>query len=210
MVEKYGWRFIDELVWVKSGLPGSWNNRLRNEFEPVFWFAKDNVDIVEREIEEGKSDEKEEILVDEYGSVFHFSKQEKIRFYPKSVGNISKNVVKYSPFNKNKSKTGNIAISGPSVKSIARPGNVIRAAGNNESWGHPAMFPVKIPEFFIKLTTQRGDKVLDPFLGSGSTLIAAEKTKRACFGIDLQPKYVDIVLTRWEEFTGQKAVKING
>ena len=210
MVEEYGWRFIDELVWIKPGLPGGWKNRLRNEFEPVFWFAKDGVDFIEREIEEGKGDEEEEILVDEYGSVFHFSKQEKIRFYPKSVGKISERVRKSTPFNKSKGKTGNVGVSGPYVKSIARPGNVLRITGNNESWGHPAMFPVKVPEFFIKLTTQRGDKVLDPFLGSGSTLIAAEKTKRACFGIDLQPKYVDIVLTRWEEFTGQKAVKING
>jgi DNA modification methylase/mRNA-degrading endonuclease RelE of RelBE toxin-antitoxin system len=210
MVEEYGWRFIDELVWIKPGLPGGWKNRLRNEFEPVFWFAKDGVDVMEREIEEGKSDEEEEILVDEYGSVFHFSKQEKIKFYPKSGGRISKSVLKSTPFNKSKSRTGNIGVSGPKVKSIARPGNVLRITGNNESWEHPAMFPVKVPEFFIKLTTRRGERVLDPFLGSGSTLMAAEKMKRVCLGIDLQPKYIDIVLTRWEELTGQKAVKVNG
>ena len=210
MVEEYGWRFIDELVWIKPGLPGGWKNRLRNEFEPVFWFAKDGVDVIEREIEEGKGDEEEEILVDEYGSVFHFSKQEKIKFYPKSVGKISEKVIKSTPFNKSKGKTGNITVSGPCVKSIARPGNVLRITGNNESWEHPAMFPVKVPEFFIKLTTRRGERVLDPFLGSGSTLMAAEKTKRVCLGIDLQPKYIDIVLTRWEELTGQKAVKVNG
>lgn len=49
--------------------------------------------------------------------------------------------------------------------------------------------------------------VFDPFMGAGSTLIAAEKTKRVCYGTELQPKYVDIILARWEEFTGQKAVK---
>ncbi|MFA5557921.1 MAG: DNA modification methylase [Methanofastidiosum sp.] len=210
MVEEYGWRFIDELVWIKPGLPGGWKNRLRNEFEPVFWFAKDGVDVMEREIEEGKGDEEEEILVDEYGSIFHFSKQEKIKFYPKSVGKISKSVLKSTPFNKSKGRTGNITVSGPRTESIARPGNVIKITGNSELWGHPAMFPVKLPEFFIKLATNRGDKVLDPFLGSGSTLIAAEKTKRICFGIDSQPKYIDIVLTRWEDYTGQKAMKING
>ncbi len=208
MVEEYGWRLIDELVWIKPGLPGGWKNRLRNEFEPVFWFAKDGIDIMEREIKEGKGDEEGEILVDEYGSIFHFSKQEKIRFYPKSVGKISKSVLKSTPFNKSKGKTGNITVSGPRTESIARPGNVIKITGNNELWGHPAMFPTKLPEFFIKLTTQRGEKVLDPFLGSGSTLIAAEKTKRVCLGIDLQPKYIDIVLTRWEDYTGQKAVKL--
>ena len=210
MVEEYDWKLIDELVWIKPGLPGGWKNRLRNEFEPVFWFAKDGIDIMEREIKEGKGDEEGEILVDEYGSIFHFSKQEKIRFYPKSVGKISKSVLKSTPFNKSKGKTGNITVSGPRTESIARPGNVIKITGNNELWGHPAMFPTKLPEFFIKLTTQRGEKVLDPFLGSGSTLMAAEKTKRVGLGIDLQPQYIDIVLTRWEEFTGQKAVKVNG
>jgi len=210
MVEEYDWKLIDELVWIKPGLPGGWKNRLRNEFEPVFWFAKDGVDVMEREIEEGKGDEEEEILVDEYGSIFHFSKQEKIKFYPKSVGKISKSVLKSTPFNKSKGRTGNITVSGPRTESIARPGNVIKITGNSELWGHPAMFPVKLPEFFIKLATNRGDKVLDPFLGSGSTLIAAEKTKRICFGIDSQPKYIDIVLTRWEDYTGQKAMKING
>ena len=48
--------------------------------------------------------------------------------------------------------------------------------------------------------------MFDPFLGAGSTLIAAEKTKRICYGTELQPKYVDIILARWEQFTGQKAV----
>jgi len=71
------------------------------------------------------------------------------------------------------------------------------------------MYPAGLPEFFIKLTTLRGDTVFDPFLGAGSTLIAAEKTKRICYGTELQPKYVDIILARWEQFTGQKAVKIS-
>ncbi len=209
MVERYGWRFIDEFVWIKPGLPGGWKNRLRNEFEPVYWFTKDNVDVA-REVEEGEGEYEEGNLVDEYGSVFHFSKQEKIKFYPKSVGRISERVKQSSPINKRKTSNDNITVYGPVAKSIARPGNVLKVPGNNEVWGHPAMFPVKLPEFFIKLTTQRGDKVLDPFLGSGSTLIAAEKTKRVCYGIEYMPKYVDIVLARWEKATGQKAVKLDG
>jgi len=204
MVERYGWRFIDEFVWIKPGFPGGWKNRLRNEFEPVYWFTKDNVDVA-REVEEGEGEYEEGNLVDEYGSVFHFSKQEKIKFYPKSVGRISEGVKQSSPINKRKTSNDNIAVYGPVAKSIARPGNVLKVPGNNEVWGHPAMFPVKLPEFFIKLTTLRGDKVFDPFLGSGSTLMAAENTERTCFGVELQPKYVDIILTRWEEYTGKKA-----
>ena len=210
MVEEYGWRLIDELIWTKPGLPGGWNNRLKNDFEPVFWFAKDaGVDIVQREVEEGAGEE-ETTLVDEYGRMFHFAKHEKIRFYPKNVGKLSDSVCKYSRLNKKKGDTGNITIGGFKTRGIARPGNVIKLQGNNEAWEHPAMYPVKLPEFFIKLTTLRGDTVFDPFLGAGSTLIAAEKTKRVCYGTELQPKYVDIILARWEQFTGQKAVKLDG
>ena len=99
-----------------------------------------------------------------------------------------------------------IKVTGPKQKGIARPGNVIRLQGNTEKWEHPAMYPAGLPEFFIKLTTLRGDLVFDPFMGAGSTLVAAEKTKRICYGTELQPQYVDIVLARWELLTGQKAV----
>ena len=62
----------------------------------------------------------------------------------------------------------------------------------------------------LKSCAYRGDLVFDPFMGAGSTLVAAEKTKRICYGTELQPKYVDIILARWEQFTGQKAVKLDG
>lgn len=208
MVEEYGWRFVDELIWTKPGLPGGWPNRLRNDFEPVFWFAKgDGVDVVRVQVEEGESDDEEANLTDEFGRVFHFSKREKIRFYPKSVGKRSECVRAYTPANRSRGATGNIDVSGPRRRAVARPGNVIRVGANAETWGHPAMYPVGLAEFLIKLTTLRGDRVLDPFLGAGSTLIAAEKTKRTCYGVELQPKYVDIVLARWEQFTGRKAVR---
>jgi len=207
MVEEYGWRFVDEFIWTKPGLPGGWRNRLKNDFEPVFWFAKsDDLAMVERQFEEGEGENKEENIVDEYGRAFHFCKQQKIKFYPKSVGKMSNAVRKSTPLNASKGGTGNISVSGPKQKGIARPGNVIRLQGNTETWEHPAMYPVGLPEFFIKLTTLRGDTVFDPFLGAGSTLIAAEKTKRICYGTELQPQYVDIALARWEQLTGQKAV----
>jgi DNA modification methylase len=53
--------------------------------------------------------------------------------------------------------------------------------------------------------TKRGEVVYDPFLGSGTTLMAADLTERICFGIELDPKYCDVIIRRWEEFTGQQA-----
>jgi DNA modification methylase len=54
--------------------------------------------------------------------------------------------------------------------------------------------------------TVRGDIVYDPFLGSGTTLIAAASTDRICYGLDIDPRYVDVIVQRWQRFAGQVAV----
>ena len=74
---------------------------------------------------------------------------------------------------------------------------------------HRACFPVELPNKAINLVVN-ANSVLDPFLGSGTTLIAAEKLKRKCYGMELDEKYCDVIIERWEQFTGQKAEKING
>ena len=58
----------------------------------------------------------------------------------------------------------------------------------------------------IENNSRPGESVYDPFCGSGTTLIAAEMTGRKCFGCELNPAYVDVIVSRWEKFTGQKAV----
>ncbi len=68
---------------------------------------------------------------------------------------------------------------------------------------HPTMKPVALVETAIKHASRRS--VCDLFLGSGSTLIACEKTKRQCYGMEIDPRYVDVIVKRWEEFTGKKA-----
>lgn len=75
---------------------------------------------------------------------------------------------------------------------------------------HPTQKPVKLSEFAIRNTTSRDDAVLDLFGGSGSTLIACEQLDRNCFMMELDPHYVDVIIARWEKFTGQKAVLLNG
>ena len=71
---------------------------------------------------------------------------------------------------------------------------------------HPTTKPVELVERAINNSTQRTNLVLDLFLGSGSTLIAAEKTGRRCFGMELDPKYADVIIERWQNYTGKNAV----
>ena len=70
---------------------------------------------------------------------------------------------------------------------------------------HPTMKPLALIERAVQNSSQAGEKVLDTFLGSGSTLIACERTGRICYGMELEPLYVDIARMRWEAFTGEKA-----
>jgi len=73
---------------------------------------------------------------------------------------------------------------------------------------HPTMKPLKLCAKGIKASSLRGGIVLDTFLGSGSTLIAAQETGRICHGMELDPQYVQVIINRWEKLTGEKAVKI--
>jgi site-specific DNA-methyltransferase (adenine-specific) len=70
---------------------------------------------------------------------------------------------------------------------------------------HPTMKPVDLLAYLLQNSTKIGDLVLDTFLGSGSTLIACEKTGRTCYGVELDPKYCDVIVKRWENFTNQTA-----
>ena len=76
----------------------------------------------------------------------------------------------------------------------------------NEATGHGTQKPVELMRRPILNHTQPGDAVYDPFLGSGSTVIAAETTGRVCYGIDIDPRWVDCVVLRWQRFTGRQAV----
>ena len=72
---------------------------------------------------------------------------------------------------------------------------------------HPTMKPVELVERAIRNSSRPGDVVLDPFGGSGTTLIAAEKSGRQARLIELDPKYVDVIVRRWQEYTGAQAVR---
>ena len=86
-----------------------------------------------------------------------------------------------------------------------------RQEGHEEAGDvHPTMKPLKLLTDKIQISSSKNGNVLDIFGGSGSTLIACEQLNRNCFMMELDPHYVDVIIARWEKFTGQKAVLING
>ena len=84
-------------------------------------------------------------------------------------------------------------------------GDVWRIDRPSESELHPTMKPLPLIERAIENSSQPGDVVLDLFLGSGSTIIASERTGRACYAMEIDPRYCAVAIARWESFTGQKA-----
>ena len=78
-----------------------------------------------------------------------------------------------------------------------------------ERFGHPAVCPVEIPYRSIQAYTGKGDMVFEPFGGSGTTLIAAEKAGRKAYLMEVNPAYCDMIVKRWETLTGDKAVRVS-
>jgi len=170
MRRRWGWRFVDEFCWERPGLPGYWNNRFRNEFEPIY----------------------------------HFSLGGHMVFNPTEVGRQSSDIPK-GRGGLTKASGGNWTLADdiPVRDGIAQPGNVLRFARRDEEpLEHAAAFPVALPDFFIRAYSDEGDMWADPFLGSGTTLIAAEKLGRICYGMEIHPPYVSVVLERYLAFTG--------
>ena len=81
----------------------------------------------------------------------------------------------------------------------------IMGGSKEDKFDHPTQKPVELMRRPILNHTKRGELVYDPFLGSGTTLAAAELTERACCGIELDTKYVDVVVLRWQTLSGQRA-----
>ena len=81
---------------------------------------------------------------------------------------------------------------------------------NPNEYVHPTQKPVSLSARAIRSSTDIGNNVVDLFGGSGSTVMACEQTGRNCYTMELEPKYCDVIIKRWEKFTGKKAVLING
>lgn len=75
---------------------------------------------------------------------------------------------------------------------------------------HPTMKPVELFRYLMENSTKKGDSVFDSFGGSGTTLVAAEQTGRVAYLMELDPVYVDVIIKRWQDMTGQEAVRDDG
>ena len=166
-VRAWSWRYVDQFNWVHNGLPGTWPNRFKNQFEPVF----------------------------------HFSISKQIKFRPDNVRHASADAFEYAGALQQASTGNPISNLGKDLvrmESTALPGNCLTPGKNNESWSHEAMFPVRLPSFFIKAFSDDGDLVYDPFCGSGTTVVAAHRLNRVGLGMELSPKYMAVILERLE------------
>ena len=85
----------------------------------------------------------------------------------------------------------------------------IMGGSDEEKYDHPTQKPVDLMRRPILNHLRRGELVYDPFLGSGTTLAAAELTERVCYGIELDPKYADVIIERWRQLSGKEA-KLDG
>jgi DNA modification methylase len=92
------------------------------------------------------------------------------------------------------------------AKAAATETSVIREPKPASSVDHPTTKPVKLLARFIRNSSKLDDIGYDPFLGSGTTLIAAEQLGRKCYGMEISPQYCDVIVKRWENLTGEKAV----
>jgi DNA modification methylase len=186
---QWGWRFVDEFCWRKTdnGVPGGWGNRFKNAWEPIF----------------------------------HFCRQPEIKFRPKAVGHASEDCFDYSPNNPKStsgsgllgtgargSAAGKVGASDDEgrFRGVARPSNVIEARTESNQGSHSAPFPRGLVEFFVSAFTDAGDVVFDPFLGSGTSIAAAEVLGRIGIGCEISPSYCDVILRRISNIAGAEPV----
>jgi DNA modification methylase len=142
--------------------------------------------------------------------VLHFALGKEIKFRAVNVAYPSKYCVgdgdqRHAPKGDERDKYN--AVTGR-TDGMALPSNVIDASHGGERVEHSAIFPVSLPSFFIKAYSDSGDAIFDPFMGSGTTIIACERLGRRGYGCEISPRYCDVIVARWEAATGRKAERV--
>lgn len=169
-LRKQGWLWTEEFVWHKKNCyPGKWPNRFRDAWERLLQFNKTKKFKMYQE----------EVMV----PVGDWAKDRLKRL--SEVDKIRDNAKNGSGFGKNVSNWLN--------RERAYPTNVLHLATECNNKNHSAVFPEALPEWFIKLFTKEDETVLDPFMGSGTTVVVAQRMRRNSIGIDILPEYFDLV-----------------
>lgn len=115
----------------------------------------------------------------------------------------------YTEWKEERSDEEKLRILNSMIEKEEKGGSTVWRLHRDKNYIHPTQKPVQLIEIALANSTQAGDLVLDLFGGSGSTLIACESTGRICHSMEIDPKFVDAVIKRWEEKTGKKAEKIS-
>jgi site-specific DNA-methyltransferase (adenine-specific)/site-specific DNA-methyltransferase (cytosine-N4-specific) len=186
-MREQGWLWTEEYIWHKKNcFPGKWPNRFRDAWERLLQFNKTKSFNMYQD----------EVMVPmgtwANSRLKHLNDRDKARDNSRVGSGFGKNVSNW--LNREK----------------AYPTNVLNLATECANKNHSAAFPESLPEWFIKLFTQEGDNVLDPFLGSGTTVRVAQRMRRNSIGIEIVPKHYEMVrnqITQNECFLFEKRGK---
>lgn len=169
-MRKQGWLWTEEFIWHKKNCyPGKWPNRFRDAWERLLQFNKDRkFNMYQNEVMVPMGDWAKTRLK-------NLSETDKIRDNSRVGSGFGKNISNWL------------------VRDKAYPTNVLHLATECNNKNHSAAFPEELPEWFIKLFTKEFDTVLDPFMGSGTTLVVSNRMRRHSIGIEIVPEYCEMV-----------------
>lgn len=169
-MRKQGWLWTEEFIWHKKNCyPGKWPNRFRDAWERLLQFNKNRkFHMYQDEVMVPMGDWANSRLK-------KLSETDKVRDNSKVGSGFGKNISNWLTRDK------------------AYPTNVLHLATECGNKNHSAAFPEELPEWFIKLFTKEWDTVLDPFMGSGTTLTVANRMRRHSIGVDIVPEYCEMV-----------------
>ncbi len=175
-LRKQGWLWTEEFCWhKKNSYPGKWPNRFRDGWERLLQFNKSrHFQMFQEEVMVPTGDWAKTRLKS-------LSNTDRLRDESKVGSGFGKKIENWVD------------------RDMAYPDNVMHMATECGNRGHSAAFPETLPEWFIKLFTQVGDTVLDPFAGSGTTLRVARRLKRKAIGIEIVPEYVTAMREQLDE-----------
>lgn len=168
-LRKQGWLWTEEFIWYKkNSYPGKWPNRFRDNWERLLQFNKQKqFHMYQEAVMVPVGDWAKERLN-------NLSETDKTRDESQVGSGFGKNISHWLGRKK------------------VYPHNVLHLATECSNQNHSAAFPIDLPKWFIKLFTQKDDLVLDPFIGSGTTALAAAQLGRKYIGIDIEPEYVQL------------------